>query len=262
MEFSCERCGYKSAHKQCVINHLKRITRCNATLEDIDPKILIEKLQNKKYNDKTYDCKYCKRKFNTCSSRARHYKVCKNKKLTECENIYLTNQVKNNKKSVLDVYNENISSLQQIIIDKDNIIKALNKRIEKLEFNIQLMKTSRHEIFYQNIIEKFLNGTHKTLECGITDVTNDVCHAEIKKVHLYKDAIGQLVVYNQEDPRENLHLYLFGKLSNKMKRIIKKACKNLNVHAFYFLDEVNNVKILNMNDETVIYNHSEIESNV
>ena len=26
MEFSCERCGYKSAHKQCVINHLKRIT--------------------------------------------------------------------------------------------------------------------------------------------------------------------------------------------------------------------------------------------
>ena len=85
MEFSCMRCGYKSKHKQCVINHLSRKTKCEPTVEDIDPTELIAKLQHKEYNAKTYDCKYCSTRFNTCSSRARHYKVCKKKPVDRIE---------------------------------------------------------------------------------------------------------------------------------------------------------------------------------
>ena len=54
-----------------------------------------------------------------------------------------------------------------------------------------------------------LQGGHKKLKSGITDITTDFIHAEIKNWDSWKDAIGQLCVYQINDPKEKLEVYFF-----------------------------------------------------
>jgi hypothetical protein len=96
--FTCKRCGYESEYKHCLQNHLKRKTPCEITNEDISIDILLDELsesKDKEKNDKTYDCEYCKKKFNKCSNKSRHKKICKSKpKDTEVLVNELSEQVK------------------------------------------------------------------------------------------------------------------------------------------------------------------------
>jgi hypothetical protein len=70
-----------------------------------------------------------------------------------------------------------------------------------------------NEPFYQQFLEHHLGGSHCKLKCGETDVTTPTIHAEIKKGSAWKGAFGQLLCYNHESPRNDLRLYLFGKVT-------------------------------------------------
>lgn len=96
---------------------------------------------------------------------------------------------------------------------------ALTKKIDSLQMQLDIALNKKSEKVYQKLLEKHLGGTHKTLDCGITDITTDDFHAEIKHWPDWKAGVGQLKVYNASDPRPSLRLYLFGKAVNNKRDV-------------------------------------------
>lgn len=81
-KWNCKRCGHQSTTKCNLIKHLSRINHCTVTNIDISVEDHIAELKHRKYNERTYDCNYCNRKFNSSKNRSRHHKVCKHKPTT------------------------------------------------------------------------------------------------------------------------------------------------------------------------------------
>jgi hypothetical protein len=83
MLHKCKRCGYESISRQSLRQHLLKKKACNVILEDISREDLLNDINtnNHVYNDITYNCTFCDKKFNTNSSRCRHKKTCKQAKI-------------------------------------------------------------------------------------------------------------------------------------------------------------------------------------
>lgn len=77
MSYNCNRCGYSTKKKGNLIIHLNRQTICEPSIEDISINTLIEKLTDRKLNEKTYKCSKCTKPFNTPQGRFNHEKICK-----------------------------------------------------------------------------------------------------------------------------------------------------------------------------------------
>lgn len=75
--YECRRCGYSTIFKCALTKHLHRKKTCEATKEDVTVDILLKELTKQCYNDKTYDCQFCGRKFNAYQNRHKHQKICK-----------------------------------------------------------------------------------------------------------------------------------------------------------------------------------------
>lgn len=77
---TCKRCNQVLANKSVLKRHLLKKTICHPCNEssNYDPLVLIAEIYpEKQYNIKTFDCKFCKKKFNHQSNRYAHEKVCK-----------------------------------------------------------------------------------------------------------------------------------------------------------------------------------------
>jgi hypothetical protein len=109
-----------------------------------------------------------------------------------------------------------------------------DKKIQQLQQQVYFLKQNRTESFYQEIVEAYLQGSHKKLKHGVTDVTNDKVHAEIKRWECFMEAIGQLTYYNWMDPKDELHIYFFGRSSAKDSNFIIDLLigKGYKVHTF------------------------------
>lgn len=94
----------------------------------------------------------------------------------------------------------------------EKVVEELVEQVKELKIKLDMLsENKKNESFYQMIVEKYLGGTHKKLKCGITDVSTDAIHAEIKNYDRSDVCVGQLLRYNREDPKERLQVYLFGK---------------------------------------------------
>lgn len=78
-QYACSRCGHVSSTKCNLLKHLQRKTPCPPSEADIDVQSCIDSLTQQNYNEKTYDCEYCGKSFNTWQSKSRHHKICKMK---------------------------------------------------------------------------------------------------------------------------------------------------------------------------------------
>lgn len=76
-DWTCERCGDLKSSKCNLLKHLRNKTPCSVKNSNINPEEYIAKLLHRQYNEKTYDCKFCKTKFNAYQNRHRHMKSCK-----------------------------------------------------------------------------------------------------------------------------------------------------------------------------------------
>ncbi len=114
------------------------------------------------------------------------------------------------------------------------------------------MNYTLNEAFYQDILEKYLKSSHCTLDCGITDITTNTCHAEIKNWKNWKTAVGQLLIYNASSKKDRLEVYFFGDTPLKeQKEMIIKYVKGLNIYAFEFIHKDNIVEILDSDNNCV-----------
>lgn len=195
-----------------------------------------------------YTCPRCLHKTMKRSNIMAHFN-----KQTVCQaknNINAVNLTPNIIKYVLDnrIYHviapTNYTATKQV--KQAPNFSELQARNEYLEKRIACLE--RSERFYQDVVEEYLGGTHKRLKYGITDVTNDRVHAEIKNWNSCHSAMGQLEFYNALDPKEELHIYLFGPIQKLKARIIIDLLirKGYKVHTFI---EGRNVVSINSHNE-------------
>lgn len=68
-------------------------------------------------------------------------------------------------------------------------------------------KTEKH---FQAILSEKLGAAHMYIAVGITDITTDDAHIEIKRWGRYQEVPGQLAKYHQAVPRPRRCVYFFG----------------------------------------------------
>jgi len=111
------------------------------------------------------------------------------------------------------------------------------------------------EKYYQQIIEELLGGKHKILKSGITDVTNEDTHAEIKHWSKWKFLVGQLLSYNNCDYKLNLHAYMFGNYSEQNKMIALDVFQKYGITPFEFVNnyDLGKLLIVNLITKKIVY---------
>jgi hypothetical protein len=95
----------------------------------------------------------------------------------------------------------------------------------------------RNEEFYQVIVEDWLGGSHHTLPIAVTDVSTDKVHAEIKTWRKWKYALGQLTAYQDDCPKEELHMYMFGAYAVNCKQKALKTLNNKGIKCYEFKED-------------------------
>ena len=237
---NCPRCGFQSKFKHVILNHLNRKKVCNALLADISKDDAVKTLNKKQLNEVTYKCSYCERLFNDNSNRYKHEKICKSN---------------DNDNNVKRLENEIVEMKEIINKLQTNNLTLLIEDFNKLKQDLLFYKNKKNEAFYQAILEKFLMGTHKKLQSGITDITTDTCHAEIKEWCCYKEGIGQLMAYNVCDPKELLEMYMFGNYSNGCKDAAANIISACKIQLYEFVHNDDRVDIVKYEDKSIVYSY-------
>lgn len=122
----------------------------------------------------------------------------------------------------------------------ENLVNSLQERLLLLENS----KESKNlEIDFQKHLEKLTCGnSHLKNKYGITDITTDNSHIEIKNWSYYKHCLGQLLAYNLALPKEKLIAAFFGNETSFKERAISLMHSNkIDVWA---LDIINNELVI------------------
>lgn len=233
-QYECQRCGYKCQFKSHIVKHLSRKFPCHPLLNDIPVMDLLALLPPDP--EPKYFCGKCKKGFINRQSKYVHQKSCKKHPPPPPPDPI---QIK------LDELQSKFNELETKLTGKDpkdtNTLTATDRKdtspdFQKVLLELQYYKNRKNERFYQLMLEQFLCGTHKTLSCGITDVTTDTCHAEIKEWKNWKEAVGQLTCYNAVDPKPELCVYLFGKYTSTCKEQAVSVCKTCGIRPYEFVE--------------------------
>lgn len=88
---------------------------------------------------------------------------------------------------------------------------------------------AQSERAYQNALQAHYKCGHKRLPSGISDVTTEDRHIEIKRWPQWKQSVGQILAYNFYDPKPILEAHLFGKYPSHKKDIAKKVFDRYNI---------------------------------
>lgn len=132
-----------------------------------------------------------------------------------------------------------IAHLESVITDLKNEIQEMKIHFEN---EIKELKEKRNEIYYQNFLEKYMKATHKKTKFGITDISTDSCHIEIKHWRHYKSALGQLLSYNHYDNKE-LAAYFYGSVPEHQRNNIIELYRSKNVSIYEFMDSLDGIQI-------------------
>lgn len=121
---------------------------------------------------------------------------------------------------------EELAKLDIITWLNDCAFKGLNPKISRNIFRYLMddhfaPSISSIEQFYQKHLERIYGCGHTILRVsGVTDLSTDKYHIELKNWVKWKEGVGQLICYSVEHPVDELRLYLFGNLPAKYKEIV------------------------------------------
>lgn len=118
----------------------------------------------------------------------------------------------------------------------------------------QSTQSNRNEHTYQKILEHVYSGAHKYIRgIGITDITTDDMHLEIKRWPLWKNGMGQLIAYNTEVPKDKKVLCLFGEYGTERKaKAIQTLVKN-DIRVLEIHESASQVQVYDPIDGTVLF---------
>lgn len=242
MSHKCKRCGYETNESFNYWKHLKRINACPAKLSDISTTELLNAFNESRNEGKTLPCRFCRKLFGTKQTKYQHEQRCKKNP---------THQTLDNTDNTANLAEEHRRLTEQLKLANQEKEKANQEkeRYEKLYYDA-LQTKRKCERTYQDILERYYGQGHKTLQSGVTDITTDTFHGEIKAWNCWKEAIGQLRCYNSDDPKAELHVYLFGQYDKTKKDIAKQRLLEQGFKVYEIVDENNTVVIHNIEDDS------------
>jgi hypothetical protein len=202
--------------------HLRRKNYCDPILNDVPLKNQLIQIENEENEARNFKCKFCDKTFTASSNMYRHQKTCNN------------------------VSEEAVPRPRTQIQNQHRINNDLSNIHRKL-----LKQDSKRESYYQIILEYLLRGTHKKLEIGITDITTDQFHAEIKQWDYWMKAIGQLCSYNVFDKKQELRVYFFGNYNNKAKVI--QVFREMNIKCFECVDQNDQIQVVDLETNEILF---------
>lgn len=86
-----------------------------------------------------------------------------------------------------------------------------------------------------------------TVDTGITDVSTDSIHAEIKVWRDYRLGVAQLLLYCAASKRDRLQLYMFGECTkNKIRHIIRDYVSTLNIEVYEFVHYGKDIQVVDL----------------
>ncbi len=136
------------------------------------------------------------------------------------------------------------SQLELEIAELRRINDANNKLIQHQAAEIRLLRTStsKKESYYQQLLEKKLNGKRLYIAgVGITDITTPDMHVEIKRWSRYHEVPGQLAKYQQGCRRTKSAVYFFGtipSLGRQQQIAALMAASRINMYSIDAADEI------------------------
>lgn len=103
---------------------------------------------------------------------------------------------------------------------------------------ISRKKQTKHreinEKFYKDLLKKELypDARQIRLKGGHTDLSDDTHHVEVKRWDSWKEALGQLLVYNHECPKESLAVYFYGNAKENLKTLAAEHLQRFGIRTY------------------------------
>jgi 5-methylcytosine-specific restriction endonuclease McrA len=120
--YVCKICNYETSTKWCIISHLQKKKPCGLSKVYTRDQLLNE-LTARTYNDVTYNCTICHRKFNDPSNRNKHQRICETKHVNEAANTPSTLQTPTVTKVEINI--EEFELMKKNILDMQSTIQHL-----------------------------------------------------------------------------------------------------------------------------------------
>lgn len=139
-----------------------------------------------------------------------------------------------------------INELESKIVELETDKLKLETKNTELDNRITELESKRNENYYQRFLERKLSATHKRTKFGITDITTDKEHIEIKHWKNYKSALGQLLSYNHND-NKTLSVYFFGTIDDNQRRNIIELYSSKGVNINELVDTLDGIQIREVN---------------
>ena len=137
---------------------------------------------------------------------------------------------------------ERVKQLEEALQKASGRINDLEETVKSFE---GVVVRRKDEKYYQNILEKTLGARRLHIKgLGITDLTTEDAHIEIKKWNRFHEVVGQLEKYNLRAPRKYKRVYFFGPSPTKTQLE--------NVHN---LMEANGIEMFSFDDQDVAWPH-------
>lgn len=234
-KYVCKLCDYDTDTKYCLISHLQKKKRCSDS-KDYSREELIKELTEKEYNDLTYDCQYCNKKFNDRSNRQKHQKICKQAPLDSQQ----VNPIQQEKQDITINTTQELREMRQEMQD-------MRKTIGELATQLRRSPYTNNTIINNNLNAQTVNITMNNYgNENLTHLTHDFLSHCLLNPKKGLASLIETIHYNKDIPENhNIRFKSWKKnllekcvdshwrecdASNTLDELIRKGYRILNTH--------------------------------
>jgi hypothetical protein len=134
-------------------------------------------------------------------------------------------------------------TLVELLKTNTELLRKQQEEIIKLRYDITALQYKRNEKYYQKFLEKELGGGHQATKFGITDISTDTYHLEIKHWSNFKACLGQLQAYNHNDDKRLVAAF-FGDIASSKKHDVIQLFYDNRIEVWELCEFNHEVKIL------------------
>ena len=249
-KYICKICKYETNVKWCLVNHLQRKKACGTSTE-FTRETLLKELTEKEYNDITFNCKYCEKKFNDRSNSYKHMKVCKQRPSTSTtpvettptspqETTQATTSTAQNiditqvcSAIPIEVYNHIRDSIKKDIMQE--LALASNNQVNINTFNIiNTQNNTQNNIIKSFGSEDTSHLSHDFLSHCLMNPTKGITNL-IDSIHYSTDVPSNHNVRFKSNKKNTFEKYtdehwMECDATNTLDELIRKGYKVLNAH--------------------------------
>jgi hypothetical protein len=135
------------------------------------------------------------------------------------------------RKLAQDAFRRTGELIIEVCNDQIPLLKPALEELQNGTHRYPKSKTSQKEKAIRDRLAAQIPGsqTEVSTDSGRIDILTSSKVIEVKNVRQYKHAIGQVVSYGHYYPRHERCIYLFGKVSEKQRRLIMQECRTTKV---------------------------------